>query len=170
MPPMIRRFKMRPASLISLRHSGKSLKNARARWRNPLMPGFPCCASFASDWASACIFGRSTGGTSRPGARQSPKSIRPCGAAAANEDRTSDQHDAYSIAAWLARRPRRQPRRVPQPRPFAAGVHASAGGGLDIGSSRLDPRAGSESRRDSELCATLKCARSWMSLHAAGRR
>ena len=39
----------------------------------------------------------------------------------------------------FARRPRRQPRGVPQARPVAARAHAGAGGGLDIGRSRLDP-------------------------------
>jgi hypothetical protein len=43
-------------------------------------------------------------GTSRRGARPSPRSIRRCGRRGfANEGRTGDQHDAFSIAAWLSR-------------------------------------------------------------------
>jgi hypothetical protein len=42
----------------------------------------------------------------------------------ANEGRTGDQHDAYSIAALaVARRPGWQPRSVPQPRSIAARTH-----------------------------------------------
>src|SRR5262249_14041699 len=42
--------------------------------------------------------------TSPPAVRQSPRSIRRCGAAAfAPEGRTPDQHDAFCIAAWLER-------------------------------------------------------------------
>ena len=51
-----------------------------------------------------------------------------------------DQHDAYCIAAWLSRADRDGSlAALPEARPFAAGAHAGAGGGLDIGRSRLDP-------------------------------
>jgi hypothetical protein len=42
----------------------------------------------------------------------------------ANEGRTGDQHDTFSIAAWFSRADR---------------THAGAGGGLDTRRSRLDP-------------------------------
>jgi hypothetical protein len=62
------------------------------------------CDSSAGASAPACISGCSTAGTSRRGARPSPRSIRYCGRAGfANEGRTGDQHDAFSIAAWLSR-------------------------------------------------------------------
>jgi hypothetical protein len=58
------------------------------------------------------------------------------------DGRTGDQHDAYCITAWLSRADRDgQPRRLPEPRPLAARTHAGAGGALDTGRSRLDPRA-----------------------------
>jgi len=67
------------------------------------MPGFPGCVSSASGSGRACISGRSTAGTFRPGIRSSPRSIRLCCRAGyANEGRTGDQHDAFSIAAWLS--------------------------------------------------------------------
>ena len=54
--------------------------------------------------ATACISGRSTAGTFRPAARPSPRSIRPCGAGTSRGAiGRRDQHDAFSIAAWLSR-------------------------------------------------------------------
>ena len=61
----------------------------------------------------------------------------------------------------FARRPRRQPCGVPQPRSFAARTHAGAGGGLDIGRSRLDPR---RQRRD-DSAASAACDPSVFRLH-----
>ena len=59
----------------------------------------------------------------------------------ANEGRTGDQHDAFSIAAWLSRAYRDGSLTAfLNPQPFATGAHAGAGGGLDIGRCRLDPR------------------------------
>jgi hypothetical protein len=62
------------------------------------------CEASASGSGRACISGHSTAGTFRPGIRSSPRSIRLCCRAGyANEGRTGDQHDAFSIAAWLSR-------------------------------------------------------------------
>jgi hypothetical protein len=52
----------------------------------------------------------------------------------AREERTSDQHDAYSVAAWLSRADRDgQPLCVLKTEPYAGGTHGSNGRGLDFG-------------------------------------
>jgi hypothetical protein len=77
---------------------------AVADGRNPPMPAFPGCASFASGAASRPISGRSMAGIFRPNAQRwvevypslwSGKFVR--------EERNGDQHDAYSAAAWMHR-------------------------------------------------------------------
>jgi len=49
-------------------------------------------------------------------------------------------HHEGPVIAFRLRRPERQPRGLSQARPNAARANVSAGGGLDIGRSRLDPR------------------------------
>jgi len=51
-----------------------------------------------ADVGNACISGRSTAGTFRPGAQRSLWSRN-----FACEERNGDQHDAYSAAAWMRR-------------------------------------------------------------------
>ncbi len=108
------------------------------------MPGFPGCASSASASARACISGPSTGGTSRPGNRPSPRSIPRCGRAASPTTRVAPaisttlsvsppgSHGADrdgGLAAFL------KPDLPPRERALGAG------GGLDSRRSRLDPSA-----------------------------
>ena len=80
-----------------------SISTCRDRWRSPPMPGFRGCASSANGWASAFISGRSTVGTFR--GRSAIAEVYPAlwSRGFARADRTGDQHDAYTIAAWLSR-------------------------------------------------------------------
>jgi hypothetical protein len=78
--------------------------DVQGSWRNPPMPAFPGCASSASGSAPASTSGRSTAGTFRAG-RSAIAEVYPAlwSRGFAAEGRTCDQHDAFSIAAWLSR-------------------------------------------------------------------
>ena len=79
------------------------ISTCRDRWRNPPMPGFRGCASSASSLARACISGRSTAGTFRRALGHRRSLSGAVETQLCPRRRTADQHDAYSIAAWLSR-------------------------------------------------------------------
>ena len=68
------------------------------------MPGFPGCASSASELGDQVHFWPFDG-WDIPVGRSAIAEVYPAlwSPGFAREDRTGDQHDAYSIAAWLSR-------------------------------------------------------------------
>ena len=68
------------------------------------MQAFHGCATSANDLESASISGRSTG-WDIPAGRSAIVEVYPTlwSRSFANEGRTGDQHDAFTIAAWLSR-------------------------------------------------------------------
>ena len=112
------------------------------------MPAFPGCASSASASAPRVHFWPFDG-WDIPAGRSAIAEVYPAlwSRGFANEGRTGDQHDAFSIAAWLSRADRDgslaaflNPDLSPPETP------AGAGGGLDLGRSRLDPHGSGEGR------------------------
>lgn len=76
----------------------------KARWRDPRTRVFRGCASFANGLGRAFHFWPFDG-WDIPAGRSAIAEVYPAlwSRGFAPEDRTSDQHDAYSIAAWLSR-------------------------------------------------------------------
>ena len=66
------------------------------------MPASPGCASCDSGWARACTSGPLTDGRCQPLLRDRGGLPALWSRGFARDGRTGDQHDAFSIAAWLA--------------------------------------------------------------------